>query len=145
MNYVIAANILIFFLDHLREMDKKYNLFMLASVLQDRSSTLEWLTDVELIGKERLCKINQINMVLIEAKGVYGQFKCFKKKKYRHQTSIAEDTWLERCDTSPAACIIIAYCFSVDMTFQQTIRKCSIVVMEQVSPETLADIFSFCR
>jgi len=36
-------------------------------------------------------------------------------------------------------------CFSVNMTFEQTIRESSIIDQQQISRETVADRFSFCR
>jgi len=84
-------------------------------------------------------------MHLIESELVCGQFLCFKERKYRHTATVAEDTWFERCHISAAACILITYCFSVNMTFEQTIRECSVNDGQQVSRETVADRFSFCR
>lgn len=37
------------------------------------------------------------------------------------------------------------YCFFVNMTFEQTIRESSVVDGQQISRETVADRFSFCR
>jgi len=49
--------------------------------------------------------------------------------------------WFERCHISPAACI--TYCFSVNITFEQTIRETNIVDQHQISREIVADRFSF--
>ncbi|CAH2084406.1 unnamed protein product [Euphydryas editha] len=64
---------------------------------------------------------------------------------YSHSATVAEDTWFERYHTSAQACILITYCFAKRMTFEQTKDECSIVENEQVSTETIADRFSFCR
>jgi len=107
-------------------MDKTYNLFSLASIFQNRSLTLTWLREVGLIPTQRYCKTHKKYMHLIESELVCGQFLCFKEQKYRHIATVAEDTWFERCHISAAACILITYCFSVNMTFEQTIRECSV-------------------
>lgn len=126
-------------------MDKTYNLFLLASIFQNRSSTLQWLREVGLIPTQRFCSHHKKYMNLLESDLECGRFLCMKKGKYRHTATVAEDTWFERCHISPAACILITYCFSVNMSFDQTIRESSIIDGQQISRETVADRFSFCR
>jgi len=128
-----------------KKMDRTYNFFSLASILQNRSSTLQWLRDIGLIPTQKFCKTHKKYMVLQESQHACGQFLCMKKGKYRHIATVAENTWFERCHISPAACIFITYCFSVNMTFEQTIRESSICDGQQISRETVADRFSFCR
>ena len=41
-------------------------------------------------------------------------------------------------------CIIITYAFARRFTFEQVRHECSIVEGQTVSPETVADRFSFC-
>lgn len=84
-------------------------------------------------------------MVLYESISICGEFQCFKKNKYRHATTVAKNTWFERCHISAEACMIITYCLASHMTFDQTIRKSSIVSNQQISKEKIADRFSFCR
>jgi len=100
---------------------------------------------VDLIPTQRFCKTHKKYMHLLEFKHACGKFLCMKKGKYRHNATVAENTWFERCHISPAACILITYCFSVNMTFEQSIRESSIVNQQQISRETVADRFSFCR
>lgn len=68
-----------------------------------------------------------------------------KKGSYYHTLTVAHNTWFERCHTSAATCVPITYCFAVNITFQKSIRECSIVENEEISSETIADRFSFCR
>lgn len=68
-----------------------------------------------------------------------------KKGKYKHKATVAENTWFERCHISPAICMIITYCFSVNMTYEQIIRESSIITNQQTSRETVADRISYCR
>lgn len=123
-------------------MDKKYNLFLLASIFQNRSSTLQRLREVGLIPTQSFCSHKKY-MNLLESDLECGRFLCMKKEKYRHTATVAEDTWFERCHISPAACILITYCFSVNMSFDQTIRESNIIDGEQISRETVADRFFF--
>lgn len=84
-------------------------------------------------------------MTLYETENVCGIFRCFKKGKYHHNSTVAENTWFERCHTSAATCVLITYCFATNFNFDQTIRESSIVENQSVSRETVADRFSFCR
>lgn len=126
-------------------MDLKYNLFSLSSSLSTREKTLQWLRDVGLIPTERYCPKYKKKMVLYESRLCCGQFICQKKNKHRHSATVAENTWFERCHTSPMTCILITYCFSVNFTFEQTLRECSVIEGQSLSSETVADRFSFCR
>lgn len=67
-----------------------------------------------------------------------------RKGKYRHTATVAENTWFQKCHISPAACILITYCFSVNMSFEQMIRESSID-RQQISRENVADRFFFCQ
>lgn len=62
-------------------------------------------------------------MTHIESKNICSIFQCQKKEQYSHNATVAENTWFERCHTSPAICVIITYCFSVNMMFEQITRK----------------------
>ncbi|KMQ86603.1 putative transposase-like protein [Lasius niger] len=46
---------------------------------------------------------------------------------------------------SCATCMPITYSFAVNFTFEQTMRESSIIEGQQISRETVADRFSFCR
>ncbi|XP_043478507.1 uncharacterized protein LOC122508906 [Leptopilina heterotoma] len=126
-------------------MDRKYNIFALSVILQNRESTLQWLRDEELIPSERFCSKHKKNMTLTESAFTCGQFVCEKKGKYCHRHTVAENTWFEQCHNSAASCMMVTYCFSVSFDFQQTIRESSIVEGQNISSETIADRFSFCR
>ncbi|KAK2578847.1 hypothetical protein KPH14_012202 [Odynerus spinipes] len=67
-----------------------------------------------------------------------------KKNKYSHNRTAADNTWLERCHVSVETSMLITYCFSVHMSFEQTIREPSIISGEMLSKETVSDRFSFC-
>lgn len=126
-------------------MDVNYNLFSLSSVLSTRERTLQWLRDVGLIPTERYCLKHKKKMHLYESRLCCGEFVCQKKGKYNHSATVAENTWFERCHTSPTTCVLITYCFSVNFSFEQTLRESSILEGQSVSRETVADRFSFCR
>lgn len=126
-------------------MDVKYNLFSLSSILSTREKTFQWLRDMGLIPTEKYCPKHKKKMVLHESQLCCGKFIWQKKDKYNHSITVVENTWFERCHTSPMTCIFITYCFSVNFTFEQTLRESSIVEGQSLSSETVADRFSFCR
>ncbi|XP_051171181.1 uncharacterized protein LOC127288027 [Leptopilina boulardi] len=126
-------------------MDETWNIFKLSSILQNRGRTLQWLRDFELIPSERYCTKHQKNMKLYEDKYQCGQFVCQKKNKYNHTVSVAENTWFENTHISAASCILMTYCFAINFSFEQTLRESSIIEGQQLSRETVADRFSFCR
>ncbi|CAL1671812.1 unnamed protein product [Lasius platythorax] len=121
-----------------------YNMYTLTNILKDSSTMLQWLRDVELIPKERYCRKHKRYMILYESKNVCRIFHCQRKGKYNHEASVAENTWFERCHTS-ATCIIITYCFSVNMTYGQIIRESSIIANKETYRKTVADRLSYCR
>jgi len=116
-----------------------YNLYTLVNILKNSSSTIQWLRDRELIPTQRYCTQHKCYMTLIESKNVCSIFQCQKINKYSHNATVAENTWFERCHTSPACIIIITDCFSVKMTFEQIIRESSIITNIQTSRETVAE------
>lgn len=128
-----------------RTMDRVYNIFTLSALLRNRETTLEWLRDIELIPRERYCRTHEKNMALHEGHLECGEFICQKKSKYNHSASVAENTWFERCHLSPACFMLMTYSFSINLTFNQTVRERSIVEGQQLSTETVSDRFSFCR
>jgi len=92
-----------------------YNLYTLSNIFKDSSSTLQWLRDHELIPTQRYYAKHKRYMTLVESKNICGIFQCQKKGKYNHNVAVAENTWFERCHTSPATCIIITYCYSLSI------------------------------
>ncbi|CAL1688659.1 unnamed protein product [Lasius platythorax] len=84
-------------------------------------------------------------MTLYESRLICDEFICQKKGSYNHSATVAHNTWFERCYTSAATCVLVTYCFAVNMIFEQSLRECSIIENEEISSETIADQFSFCR
>lgn len=84
-------------------------------------------------------------MSLNESKLVCGQFICKKRGISEHNVTVAENTWFSNSHISAAGCILITYSFAVNFTFNQTLRESSILEGQQLSRETVADRFSYCR
>lgn len=126
-------------------MDEKYNIFKLSKIFQTRERTLQWLRDIQLIPYARYCATHKKYMSLQESELGCGKFVCQKKGNYKHIASVAQETWFERCHISATSCMLITYSFAMNFNFEQTIRECSIIDNQQISSETVADRFSFCR
>lgn len=83
-------------------------------------------------------------MILHESKNVCDMFHCYKKGKYNHKATVTENMWFEKYHISPATCILITYCFAVNMTYEQIICENSIN-NQQISRETVTNRISYCR
>jgi hypothetical protein len=87
-------------------------------------------------------------------RGVSGRWRCKKRATHRaiertvtgreFEIAVADGTWFSNTKLSIENALLLTYCWSEGLSYEQTMRQCRFDE-ERLSKETVADWYSYCR
>ena len=122
-------------------------------VLTSKERCIEWCQNMNLVPRQKSCPICEQPMSFDANRGVSGRWRCKKRSLHRQinrrgqeevEIAVADGTWFSKTKLSIQKSLLLTYCWSQKLTFEQTIQECCFD--EQcLSRETVADWHSYCR
>lgn len=120
-----------------------HNLMSLATIINDKEKTIEWLRSYQLVPTTYYCQKYKKWIKLEENVQLLGRFACRSAHKC-HSISVTEITWFFNSKVSIFTVIFFNYCFTNKFTFDQTAREYSFSE-QTVLLKTISDRFSYRR